>query len=89
MVPNMREAPRRSRIAKATRLLTNRTPVLQPNSAATGVVPHLRGMGGGNTSAMAEGTMLVRRTRRELHEGVESGARGDSQTQPDKLNGYG
>ena len=46
VVRNLREAPRRSRFAKATRLLTNRTPVPQPTSAATGVAPHMRGMGG-------------------------------------------
>ena len=69
VVPNTREAPRRSRFAKATRLLTNRTPVPQPTSAATGVAPHLRGMGGEKNSAMAEGTARVRSMRRELDEG--------------------
>jgi hypothetical protein len=70
VVRNLREAPRRSRFAKATRLLTNRTPVPQPTSAATGVAPHMRGMGGEKTSAMAEGTACERRPRRELDEGM-------------------
>ena len=88
-VPNTREALRRSRFAQATRLLTNRTPVPQLTSVATRAAPHLRGMGGEKTSAMAEGVARVRRTRRELDEGMESGARGDSRTQPDRRDGYG
>ena len=44
VVPNLREALRRSRFAKASRLLMNRTPVPQPTSAATRVAPHLRGI---------------------------------------------
>ena len=40
VVRNMMDAPRRSRFAKTTRLLTNRTPVPQPTSAATGVAPY-------------------------------------------------
>ena len=83
VVRNVREAPRRSRLAKATRLLTNRTPVPQPTSAAPGVAPHMRGMGGEKTSAMAEGTACERRPRRELDEGMGSGAGGDSRFQPD------
>ena len=83
VVRNLREAPRRSRFGKATRLLTNRRPVPQPTSAATGVAPHMRGMGGEKTSAMAEGTACERRPRRELDEGVGSGAGGDSRSQPD------
>ena len=90
VVRNMREAPRRSRYAKATRLLTNRTPVPQPTSAATGVAPHMRGMGGEKTSAMAEGTACEGRPRRELDEGMGSGARVDSRSQPDNMrDGYG
>ena len=90
MVRNLREAPRRSRFAKATRLLTNRTPVPQPTSAATGVAPHMRGMGGEKTSAMAEGTACERRPRRELDEGMGSGAGGDSRSKPDdRRDGYG
>ena len=90
MVRNMREAPRRSSFAKATRLLTNRTPVPQPTSAAAGVAPHMRGMGGEKTSAMAEGTACERRRRRELDEGMASGLRGDSRAQPnDRRDGYG
>ena len=89
VVPNTREAPQRSGFAKTTRLLMNRTPVPQPTSAATGVAPHLRGMGGEKTSAMAEGTGCKTRKRRELDEGMGSGAGGDSQTQPDRRDGYG
>jgi hypothetical protein len=90
VVRNLREAPRRSRFAKATRLLTNRTPVPQPTSDATGVAPHMRGMGGEKTSAMAEGTACERRPRRELDEGMGSGAGGDSRSQPDdRRDGYG
>ena len=90
VVRNMREAPRRSKFAKATRLLTHRTPVLQPTSAATGVAPHLRGTGGEKTSAMAEGNVRQRRSRRELDAGMGSGAGGDSRSQPDdKRDGYG
>ena len=90
VVRNLREAPRRSRFAKATRLLINRTPVPQPTSAATGVAPHMRGMGGEKTSAMAEGTAYERRPRRELDEGMGTGAGGDSRSQPDdKHDGYG
>ena len=90
MVRNMREAPRRSRYAQATCLLTNRTPVPQPISAATGVAPHMRGMGGEKTAAMAEGTASERRPRRELDEGMGSGAGGDSRSQPDdRRDGYG
>ena len=72
VMPNTREAPLRSRLAKATCLLTNRTQIPQPtsNSAATGVAPHLREMGGEKTSAMAEGIAPERRPRRELDEGV-------------------
>ena len=90
VVRNLREAPRRSRFAKATRLLTNRTPVPQPTSAATGVAPHMRGMGGEKTSAIAEGTACERRPRRELDQGIGSGAGGDSRSQPDdRRDGYG
>ena len=90
VVRNLREAPRRCRFAKATRLLTNRTPVLQPTSAATGVAPHLRRMGGEETSAMADGAVCEKRERRELDEGMGSGAGGDSQSQPDdRRDGYG
>ena len=90
VVRNLREAPRRSRFAKATRMLTNRAPVPQPTSAATGVAPHMRGMGGEKTSAMAEGTACERRPRRELDECMGSGAGGDSRSQPDdRRDGYG
>ena len=90
VVRNMREAPRRSWYAKDTCLLTNRTPVPQPTSAATGVTSHMRGMGGEKTSAKAEGTACERRPRRELDEGMGSGAGGDSRSQPDdKHGGYG
>ena len=90
VVRNMREAPRRSRYAKATRLLTNRTPVPQPTSAVTGIAPHLRGTGDKKTSAMAEGTARERRSRRELDEGMGSGARADGRSQPDeRRDGYG
>ena len=90
MVRNIREAPRRSMYAKAIRPLTNRTPDPQPTSAATGVAPHMRGMGGETTSAMAEGTACERRRRRELDEGMGSGAGGDSRSQPDdRRDGYG
>ena len=70
--------------ARATRLLTNRTPIPQPTSAATGVALHLRGTGGKKTSAMAEGTTCERRSRRDLDEGMGSGAGGDSRSQPDE-----
>ena len=86
MVRNIREAPWRSRFAKATRLLNNRTPVPQPTFDATGVVPYMRGMGGEKTSAMAEGTACERRPRRELDKGMGSGARGHS---PTRRDGYG
>ena len=90
MVRNMREAPRRSRFAKATRLLTNCIAVPQPTSAATGVAPHLRGTGDEKTSAMAEGIARKRRPRRELDEGMGSGAGGDSRSPPDdRRDGYG
>ena len=74
VVPSERGAPRRSKFAKTTRMLTNRASVPQPTSAATGVAPHLRGMGGEKTSAMTEGSARVRRSRRELDEGMGSGA---------------
>ena len=82
VVPNKREAGRRSRFAKATRLPTNRTPVPQPTSAATGVAPRMRGMGGEKTSAMAEGTARGGRTRRELDEGMGSGAEETARLSP-------
>ena len=56
-------------------MLTNRTPVPQPTSAATGVAPHMRRIGGEKTSAMAEGTACDRKQQRELDEGMGSGAR--------------
>ena len=90
VVRNMRKAPRRSRFAKATRLLTNRMPVPQPTSAATGVAPHMRGIGGEKTLAMAEGTACERRPRREVDKGMGSGERGDSRSQPDdRRDGHG
>ena len=90
VVRNLREAPRRSRFAKATRLLTNRTPVPQPTSDATGVAPQLRGMGGEKTSAMAEGAARTNRRGRELDEGLGSGSGGDGRAQPDeRRDGYG
>ena len=55
MVPNLRGPTPRSRFAKASRLLTNRTQVQQPTSAATGVTPQLQRMGE-KSSAMAAGT---------------------------------
>ena len=79
VVRNMREAPQRSRCAKATRPLTNRTPVPQSTSAATGVASHLRG-GGEKTSAMAEGTARERRPRRALDEGMAVSPYARSQT---------
>ena len=63
VLTNTREAPRRSSFAKATCLLTNSTPVRHPTSAANGVAPHLRGMGGEKTSAMAKGTECMTRKR--------------------------
>ena len=90
VVCNMRETPRRSRFAKATRLLTNRMPVPQPTSAATGVARHLRGTGGKKTSGIAEGTVRERTARQELDEGMGSSAGGDSRSQPDdRRDGYG
>ena len=38
---------------------------------------------------MAEGTVRERRPRRELDEGMGSGAGGDSRSQPDVRDGYG
>ena len=50
----------------------------------------MRGMGGEKTSAVAEGTACERRPRRELDEGMGSGAGGDSRSQPDdRRDGYG
>ena len=90
VVRKMRDAPRRSMYAKATRPLTNRTPDPQPTSAATGVAPQMRGMGGEKPSAMAEGTECETRRRRELDEGMGPGAGGDSRSQPDdRRDGYG
>ena len=89
VVPSEREAPQRSRFAKATRPLTNRTTAPQPTSAATGVAPRMRGMGGEKTWALAEGAARGSRPRRELDEGVGSGAGGDSRTQCDSRDGYG
>ena len=74
----MRGAPLRSRFAKASRLLKHLELVPQPASAATGVAPQLRGMGGEKTSAMAERTELMGQQRRELDEGMGSGLGGDS-----------
>ena len=89
VVSNTREAPRRSRFSKSTRLLLSRTPVPQPTSAATGVAPHLRGMEGEKTSGMAEGVGCMTRKRRELDEGMGSGAGGNSRTQPNRRDGNG
>ena len=61
VVPSTREAPRRSRFAKATRLLTNRTLVTQPTSTTTRVAPHMRGMGGKKTLAMAAGERIMQK----------------------------
>ena len=53
--PSTRPLPPGSKYAKASRLPRCSSPVPQPTSAATGVAPQLRGMGGEKTSAMAEG----------------------------------
>ena len=88
--PSTRPLPPRSRFAKASRLLRCSSPVPQPNSDTTGVLPHLRGMGGEKTSAMAEGTARTNRRGQELDEGLGSGSGGDGQTQPDdRRDGYG
>ena len=88
--PSTRPLPPRSRFAKAGRLLRCSSPFLQPTSDATGVAPHMRGMGGEISSAMAEGTVRTNRLGRELIEGLGSGSCGDGQAQPaDRRNGYG
>ena len=87
--PTTRGPPPRSRLAKTSRLLRCSSPVPQPASDATGVVPHVRGTGGEETSATAEGTVLTTRRGRELDEGVGSSSGGDGRTQPDdKRDGY-
>ena len=53
---------------------------MQPTSGATGVAPHMRGMGGKKSLATAEGTALTNRRGQELDEGVGSGSRGDGRT---------
>ena len=88
--PGTRGALPQSRFAKASRLLQHGKPVPQPTSADTEVAPYLRGMGDEKSSAMAEGTELMGRRRRELEEGPGSGSWGDIQAQPnDRRNGYG
>ena len=90
MQSSARGVPPRSRFAKASRLLHNRSPLPQPTSDATGVASQLQGMGGDKTSAMAGGIALTKRRGRELDEGLEPGSRGDGQARPDdKRDGYG
>ena len=74
--PSTRPLPPRSRFAKVSGLLRCSLPVPQPTSDATGVAPHMRGMGGEKTSAMPEGTARTNRRGRELDEGFGSGSRG-------------
>ena len=73
--PSTRPLPPRSRYAKASRLLRCSSPIPQPTSAATGVAPQLRGMGGEKTSAMAEGAVRTNRRGQELDEGMGPGSR--------------
>ena len=88
--PSTRPLPPRSRYAKASRLLRCSLPAPQPTSAATGVAPQLRGMGGEKTSVMAEGAARMNRRGQELDEGLGSGSGGDGQAQPDdRCDGYG
>ena len=87
--PSTRPLPPRSRFAKASHLLRCSSPVPQPSDAA-GVAPHMRGMGGEKTSAMAEGTARTNQRGRELDEGLGFDLGGDGQAQPnDRRDGYG
>ena len=87
--PSTRGTPPRSRLAKPSRLLRCSSPVPQPTSDATGIAPHMRGMRGEKTSAMAEGTTRTNQRVRELDEGMGSGSGGDGRTQPDvRRDGY-
>ena len=90
MQPSTRPLPPRSRFAKASRLLRCSSPVPQPALDATGVAPHLRGMGGEKTAAMAEGIARTNRRGRELDEGLGSSSGGDGQAHTgDRRDGYG
>ena len=82
VLPSKRPTLPRSKFARESRFLQHRDPVSPPNPDATGLVSQLRGVGGAQSSAMAEEVRGAQRRSGVLDEGDASRSGGAGQSQP-------
>ena len=90
LLPSKRPPPPRPKFARTSRLPQHRDPASPPHPGATGVASQLRGVGGAQSSAMAEEVRGAKRQSGVLDDGDASSSGGAGQSQPaDKRKEFG
>ena len=87
LMPSKRPPLLRSKFARASRLLQHRDPASPPHPDATGVASQLRGVGGAQSSAMAEEVRGAKRQSGVLDEGDADESGGAVTQTADKTRG--
>ena len=82
VMPSKRPPLPRLKFTRARRLLQHRDPASPPHPDATGAASQLRGVGGAQSSALAEEVRGAKRQSRVLDERDVAGSGGAGQSQP-------